>query len=119
VVRPIFLNAFTREPRLEMIAHAQRAIAASGGWILDHHFYSNLAISISFEIADARAGDLLENLQATGLRLSSESVAALDSVAEDVERLGSRKATDIQGFLHITFVHDEPDLRREVPAIPG
>ena len=115
----IFLNAVTRLPRNEMITRAERAISESGGWVLGHHLYSNLAISLAFEITVANMAGLLDHLQETALALTSESVAKLTSFAK-VE-LGSKTNSNesVTGYLHITFIHNEPDLRRDVPAIPG
>jgi hypothetical protein len=101
-----------------MVTRAERAIAESGGWVLDHHLYSNLAISLSFEIPAERGAALLDRLEATELNLAPESISELRSYAQGLEG-GAGCDGDVTGYLHITFIHDEPDLRRDVPAIPG
>jgi hypothetical protein len=62
-------------------------------------------------------GRLRSALGALELRLSDESERALADFnrAEPAASAGS----DVLGTLQITFVHDEPDLRIEVPAVPG
>lgn len=50
-----------------------------------------------------------------GVRLDDESVAKIKAM---VERQMSKPA-DQMASLNITFIHDEPDLRREIPSIPG
>lgn len=102
-----------------MTALAERAVTDSGGWILDHHLFSNIAISLTFEIASACVGRLLDELRATGLELTSELRSHLAAPADGMRGTGVSDDGDITGYLQITFVHDEPDLRRDVPAIPG
>jgi hypothetical protein len=39
---------------------------------------------------------------------------------KQMEQLGEEaRASEVTGTLEITFVHNEPDLRIEVPPIPG
>jgi hypothetical protein len=47
--------------------------------------------------------------------LDDESLAKIDAM---VERHMS-KSVDLTASLNITFIHDEPDLRREIPSVPG
>jgi hypothetical protein len=115
----LFLKASTTHPRHEMVTRVERAIAESGGWVLDHHLFSNLAISLSFEIPAERGAALLDRLEATELNLAPESVSELRSYGQECEAGGAGCDGDVTGYLHITFIHDEPDLRRDVPAIPG
>lgn len=115
----LFIQAITRQPRIEVTALAERAITDSGGWILDHHLFSNLAISLTFEIAAANVARLCDGLCATGLELTSESGAQLTALADGTRGSDATDKGDITGYLQITFVHDEPDLRRDVPAIAG
>jgi len=115
----LFIQAVTRRPRIEMTALAERAVTDSGGWILDHHLFSNIAISLTFEIATASLARLLDELCATGLELTSDSHRHIAALADGSRGTGVTDDGGITGYLQITFVHDEPDLRRDVPAIPG
>lgn len=96
-----------------MIARARSAITDSGGWILDAKLFSNVSINLSFEIPASRIDSLLDALESIELHLSPSSLESLAQHRSD------QTSGDIAGSLQITFIHDEPDLRIEVPAIPG
>ena len=100
-----------------MTSRARSAITDSGGWILDVKMFSNVSLCFRFEIPAVRLERLRDGLAKTGLRLSKASIDALTSLsrgpAEEIQ------SVDIAGSLQITFVHNEPDLRVEVPPIPG
>ena len=101
-----------------MIGRVKQAITSCGGSILDFRQFSNVSVCLTFEIAAARLDRLRDALAQTGLRLSRES---LDSLAEGCEaaRGAGGGAGESACTLSVTFVHDEPDLRIEVPAVPG
>ncbi|HST22215.1 MAG TPA: hypothetical protein VLR90_13915 [Blastocatellia bacterium] len=107
------INASTRSDRNLIIARAKEAILQSGGWVLDFKLFSNISICINFEIVTANIEELRAALNQLDLRLSKQSHEALESFKDE------QKEGDIKGALQITFIHDEPDLRRDVPAIPG
>lgn len=104
-------NAVATGNRLETAARARQALAAAGAWILDHHTFSNLSLSIAFEISPAALPRLMDELDAAGISLTRSSRAQL---AEPDPETGLAPAS-----LQITFIHDEPDLRDVVPAVPG
>ena len=107
------INASTRADRNLITSLAKEAILQSRGWILDFKLFSNISICINFEIATTHIEELYAALKLLDLRLSKGSHEALESFT------GRREEGDITGTLQMTFIHDEPDLRREVPAIPG
>lgn len=114
------LSGATRANRHEMISLVAGAILAGGGYVVDFHMFSNAAISIDFEVTAGNIGRLHSSLKATGLRLSRESDELLSGCGDVLEGLGGAAgARDVAGALQITFIHDEPDLRIEVPPIPG
>lgn len=115
----VFIEATTTVNRYEMTALVERAITESGGWVLDHHLFSNLSMSLAFEISDRKLNTLLEALRATGLRLSRQSADAIVTLASSLDLVQDQPEAFVEGHLQITFIHNEPDLRREVPAIPG
>jgi hypothetical protein len=92
----------------------------SGAWIVDVKLFSNVSACFNFEIPSSHAEHLRDALAAMDLHLTKESD---DSLANLVEGNNSAEAgspvTDIAGSLQITFIHNEPDLRIEVPRIPG
>jgi hypothetical protein len=103
-----------------MIRLVGEAILRGGGYVLDFHMFSNAAICINFEVPAGNVERLYASLKGTGLRLSRESHELLADCRDELNRLGEgAKAADVAGTLQITFIHDEPDLRIEVPPIPG
>ena len=107
------INGTTRAEREEIIARARAAITDNGGWILDAKLFSNVSINLSFEIPASRIESLRDALELIELHLSPSS---LESIAQ---HRSDDPSGDIAGSLQITFIHDEPDLRIQVPAIPG
>ncbi len=82
------------------------AISQSGGWVSDHTLLSNKAATINFEIDDVPAyKELLSKLDEATLNPSTE-----------LEKIGN-KNNAIQGQLTVTFIHDAPDLKRDIPAL--
>ena len=115
------LEGFTRDDRHAMIARVREAFAASNASILDFKMFSNVSLSIIFELPARRIGELQTALSATGLRLSAASRELMAGwqrrYAEGA--CGSQQQAEITGALQITFIHHEPDLRLDVPPIPG
>jgi hypothetical protein len=108
------LDGFTKADRIQMTDRVSEAINSAGAWITDFHQYSNLLICINFQVAIADLGRLATTLQETGLHLSQESLKQLTSVRDS-----TLSEKELGGTLQITFVHHEPDLLRDVPAVPG
>ena len=105
-----------------MISRVREAFAASNASIFDFKMFSNVSLSIIFELPARRIGELANALAATGLRLSAESRELMaDRQQRYIEGKSSQQQqeAEITGALQITFIHDEPDLRLDVPAIPG
>ncbi len=107
------LNGFTRVERLKSVARLRDAIIDSHGWVTDFHQFSNLSICLQFEIPIEHLPLLSEALLDAGVKLSSKSAAILYSI-------GPEMATGpVQCTLQVLFIHNEPDLRRKVLAVPG
>lgn len=114
------INAVTRANRVETMARVRTALAASGAWVLDVKQFSNVSVCFSFEVPGNRMERLREALAAADLRLTRESNDSFASFSESNESAGEgSQATDVAGTLQITFIHNEPDLKIEVPRIPG
>ena len=101
-----------------MIVRVERAISDSGGWVLEHKMFSNLSICLVFEITSEKMPELGANLRATGLTLTRESDAALELLAREADG-GAGADQEIFGSVQVLFIHGEPELRTEVPPIPG
>ena len=110
------INAVTRADRHQTIPLLRDAVSASGGWITDFHLFSNTSICINFEIPLRHAPRLRDSLKRLDLRLTTESEDELNSLSLRAEHAVDE---EIPGTLQVTFVHNEPDLRIEVPPIPG
>ena len=108
------LDGFTKVERIQMTARVSEAINQAGAWITDFHLYSNVLICINFEVPNANLNKLAESLLQTDLQLSQESLEQLMPANSSIV-----KEKELAGTLQITFVHNEPDLLREVPAVPG
>ena len=108
-LRRVMLQAVTRADRRETIARVRDAMQAGGANITDFHPFSNTAVNITFEIEGTNTRRLREELSAIGLTFDGSGL----------EELRLNHPSEVVGTLHITFVHNEPDLRIPVPPIPG
>lgn len=102
------LSGFTHSDRFSVTARVSEALSSAGGWIVDHHQFSNVSLCINFEIDAQHLERLAVALATTGLHLSEESNQALRA-------LRAGKQDDIvMGTLQATFLHNDPDQR-----VPG
>lgn len=114
------INSITRANRDATISLIRSLIDTSGGWLLDVKLFSNVSACFTFEIPTRHLKQFREALSATDLHLTSESQDSFAVVCEPKYfAVEGSPAFDIAGTLQITFIHDEPDLRIEVPSIPG
>lgn len=93
----------TNVERNRAISTVREAIAKSGGWITGHNLLSNMAATINFEIASSSLDGFADRLVDDGLK-----------VEIDGERPGE-DAGDVMASIALTFVHDDGDLKRDVP----
>ncbi|SJZ37275.1 hypothetical protein SAMN02745126_00702 [Enhydrobacter aerosaccus] len=109
------LSGVTKVERHQAVTAASEAISASGGWIIDHTLFSNIMATIRFALPVEEQEALKERLKAGGIGLEAD--ASGDSKQQGTDR--SLPSAEIVGSLTITFIHNDPDLLIEVPAIPG
>jgi hypothetical protein len=103
-----------------MIARVRTAISASGAWVVDVKLFSNVSVCFNFEVPGRRLTQFREALAATGLHLTKESYNSFAGLLDhDESAADGSQTTDIAGSLQITFIHNDPDLKIEVPPIPG
>ena len=93
----------TTMDRNAAISEVGEAISKCRGWIENQVFFSNKAATIRFEIPADRLGKFQTDLLERGLR----------SYIDD--ELPHGGAGDVKATVSLTFAHQEPDLKREVP----
>ena len=96
-------NIFTTMNRHTAVSQVCDAVSESKGWIVDQSFFSNIAATINFEIPSHSLQKFQQALQEKGLKAHIE------------EELPAADSADVRGTVSLTFSHDEPDLKRDVP----
>ncbi len=109
-MRFLQLSATTRVQRHDATARAEDLIHRCGGWIVDFSLFSNIMTVLRFELPVARLAEVARGLAEADIHLDEQSQEALRAMTGE---------GDVFGTLQLTFIHGEPDLRREVPPIPG
>ena len=113
---PVQLKAIAREARDVATVRVRDAFGVAGAWITDVHFFSGISTVFSFEVARADAPLLLDALRDAGLDVEPRGADALRAAAAASAAGGD---ADVPGTLAVTFAHGDPDLKHEVPAVPG
>lgn len=93
----------TAMDRNAAILEVREAIYRSRGWVEDQVFFSNKAATIRFEIAADSLKKFQRDLLERGLKPHIE------------DEPPTEEADDVRGTVSLTFFHQEPDLKREVP----
>ncbi|PZU87914.1 MAG: hypothetical protein DI528_05700 [Shinella sp.] len=103
------LSAMTRRERKDATSFVFDTVNALGGWIDDVQMYSNIMNNIRVTLPAGAYPKLFELLNEAGIHIEQprEMTDTLDPASEQM------------ATLQITFIHEEPDPRREVPAVPG
>lgn len=105
----VMLTAVTRVERKAATSFVFDTVNRLGGWIDDVRMYSNLMNTIRITLPAGAFGGLVEALEEAGI-----SVGPPEGLGDVSDPAVERMAT-----LQLTFIHDEPDLTREVPSVPG
>ena len=100
------INATTHRERSAVTKDVQDVLAACNGYVLDSHLYSNISTVLNIEIPASAIDALIKELEALELRIKSERPRDVNDQV-------------VRGTLQITFVHNDPDIRHEVPMVPG
>jgi hypothetical protein len=114
MTNPVLLSGVSRAERQTVISSAVKVIQDAGGWVEDVQFFSNIAVNLQCAAMPSAAAGLSNALSALGLGLSRGETGALESATE-----GLRPDQELRFSVQITFVHNEPDLLRHVPSVPG
>lgn len=108
----ISFQAITHQDRHLVMELVQQAISRAHGWIEDSQLYSNKMALIRFVISAKLCRDFCQTLTENGLM-----VEVPDGIG-DAENSASL-ADDLSATIQLTFIHNEPDLRQVIPAVPG
>lgn len=95
----------------ETINAVDDAFGEAHASILDVHFFSGVHVSFSFEVDASDVATLAAGLARAGVLLDEDSLGAIGE-ASKLDRA-------VTGTLAITLVHGDPDLRHEIPKVPG
>jgi hypothetical protein len=102
----------TREDRHSITTAASDAVDESGGWVLDFKQFSNLAICLTLELPPAGFIQLRRKLAV--LKVTMEQ-----PTEEEISLTQVQDEREISCSLRIGFIHDDPDIRIHIPAVPG
>ncbi|MBD1546654.1 hypothetical protein [Roseibium aggregatum] len=113
--RIVMLSGLTRQNRHAVMGDLNDAILKAGGWVEGHSLFSNIATTFRLVLPASALGLFRTAVRDTGVALDDDSAAKLDDLGA-AERSGDE---EVSLTLNVTFIHEEPDLRRDVPAVPG
>jgi len=97
-------SIFTSMERNAAIIKVRDAIQDANGWVVEQTFFSNIASTINFELPATSLNTFQDQLRAGGLTVYVDG---------DLPDTGTSK--DVRATISLTFSHDEPDLKRQVP----
>lgn len=103
----IHLSAITKQERSPATTLVMDTIVAQGGWVEDVHLYSNIMTTVNFVMPATRVAAFVAALEGQGLH------------AEGAVPENCNDNFEIHGSLQMTFIHNEPDLKRDIPQVPG
>lgn len=113
--RITMLAGVTKANRHQVSADINDGVIAAGGWVTDHAFFSNIATTFRVVLPPEGLAQFRDLVTAAGVHLDDDSEAAIAALVAGKEGLPE----EVPASLNVTFIHDEPDLKREVPAVPG
>lgn len=99
----IRLEAVTRRQHTLALFDVTSAISDAGGWISHHQLYSNMLAMVAFEVPAHTLAGLIAALQ--------QAAITIHDPPPPLQGEG-----DVAVRLTISFLHNDPDLRRPVPA---
>ncbi|HCL64444.1 MAG TPA: hypothetical protein DIC56_06260 [Rhizobium sp.] len=105
----LMLSAVTRRERKDATSFVFDTVNRLGGWIDDVQMYSNIMNTIRLTLAAGAYPALIAALREGGIAVDEPETGAN----------GANASAERMATLQITFIHDEPDLKREIPAVPG
>lgn len=109
------IAAVTRVNRHEVMAEVNDAVIGAGGWVEGHTLFSNIATTFQIMLAHGKIDGFLAAIEAAGVHIDDPGATRL--AAQSGREGGTEDEVPLS--LNVTFIHDEPDLRRDVPMVPG
>jgi hypothetical protein len=108
---PLLLSAVVVGSRDAATTRIRDAFSAANAWITDVRFFSGVSTAFTFEAAREDLPRLGGALEAAGLAFDAASRRALlDAAGGDGEA---------RGMLNVAFADGDPNLRHDVPKVPG
>lgn len=101
------IEGSTRHNRHDVLAAVSEAVSRCGGWIASSQLFSNTLAALNVALPAGNLGELAVAVAKAGVTLHAP--AAVSPQAEN--------SSEIMGQIVLTFLHNEPDLRHEVPAV--
>ncbi|MEM9635714.1 MAG: hypothetical protein AAGA50_30610 [Pseudomonadota bacterium] len=96
-------SLFTPMDRNLAITHVCDGVTEARGWVVDQSFFSNIAATINFEMPSSSLQIFQDILRDKGLQPHIEGDLPADAFG------------DVRGSVSLTFSHNEPDMKRDVP----
>lgn len=100
------ITIYTAIERNQTLSKAQDVISSCEGWITNHSLFSNMAATLNFEIPFSQQASLISKLEAAGFTPETDGDFPINFSENE----------DIRGCLQLNFLHNDPDLKRDVPA---
>ncbi|MBF0194796.1 MAG: hypothetical protein HQL71_09565 [Magnetococcales bacterium] len=98
------VSVFTTCERNKAINQVRNAIVGSEGWIIDHTLFSNILATISFDLPCNKVDNFIKKLK------KATFTPKIDG------KLPKKGDGDLKCQISISFIHDEPTLKRDIPA---
>ena len=108
------LNLVSSRERHSVVQELHAQLLAAGASVTDFQQFSNVSVCLTLEFEQHLATRVAEAIRSSGLHLTKSSLRDLDHAAAAANPNGM-----VESSLQITFVHNDPDLRIPVPAVPG
>lgn len=113
-IKKIGLELFTRADRHQTISGINEAVTASGGYVDDVNFFSNIAVAIVGIVPTSNGERLVNALSEIGLKLSDREMNQLAKIDDE-----SSTGDEFICSMHVTFLHSDRDLRQHILHVPG
>ncbi len=105
------LSGVMHGDRFAATARVRDAFRDAGAWITDARLFSGMQTVLTFEVAAHRLGALERELTRACLVLDAASRAAIAGAPSE--------GGELAGTLVVVFADGDPDVKHEIPDVPG